>query len=199
MYFRTPNRARSSLPVILAAVGILSAALAIAPNASAQATEANQPGRRARITGIVIDLETKQPLATANVFILGTPITATTGADGRFVIASAPVGIYTIEAKRLGYGAQRFENIRLQADSVSTINFSLNDNPLILDQVTVAGTLNETSVAKSTISVAKITEADIPVPTTASAASMVQGKVAGVNIVRPSGAPGSDVNIVLRT
>lgn len=198
MHSRTPNRARASLPVVLAAVGMFSASLALAPNLYAQVTESQQ-GRRARITGTVVDIETKQPLAAANIFILGTPITATTGADGRFVINSAPVGIYTIEARRLGYGAQRFENTRLEADSATTLKFTLNNNPLLLDQVTTTGTLNETSVAKSTISVAKITEADLPVPTTASAASMVAGKVAGVNIVRASGAPGSGTNIVLRT
>jgi TonB-linked SusC/RagA family outer membrane protein len=197
MYFRTPNRARAPLPFILAAVGMFGATLAYAPSVHAQAAASTQG--RARVTGTVVDLESKQPLATANIFIVGTPITAVTGADGRFVIPSAPAGIYTIEAKRLGHGSQRFENVRLVADSVHTFSFTLNNTPLMMDQVTVSGTMNETSVAKSTISVAKVTEADIPVPTTASAASMVQGKVAGVNIVRPSGAPGSGVNIVLRT
>ncbi len=199
MKSRPTHHVRAPLPALLTIVGLFTASLAIAPSTFAQTTEASQAGRRARISGTVIDLDTKQPLATANIYILGTPITATTGPDGRFVIASAPVGIYTIEAKRLGYGPQRFENIRLQVDSVTKLQFTLNSNPLLLDQVTVAGTLNETSVAKSTISVAKVTEADLPVPTTASAASMVAGKVAGVNIVRPSGAPGSGVNIVLRT
>ncbi|MEO7997171.1 MAG: SusC/RagA family TonB-linked outer membrane protein [Gemmatimonadaceae bacterium] len=198
MYFRIPHRARASLPVVLATVGMFSAALALAPSAGAQTTDA-QPSRRARVTGRVIDAATNQPLSAANIFLLGTPITATTGADGRFIIASAPAGIFTIEAKRLGYGAQRFENIRLRADSVTTLEFKLSDRPMMLDQVTVAGTIDPTSSSKSTFTVAKVDAADMPVPTTGSAAGMLAGKVAGVNITRSSGQPGSGVNIVLRT
>jgi TonB-linked SusC/RagA family outer membrane protein len=158
-----------------------------------------QQRNRARLTGRVVDAVTNQPLAAANIFILGTPITATTGPDGRFVIASAPTGIFTIEAKRLGYGADRFENTRLRADSVTVLEFKLRDTPMRLDQVTVSGTINETSVAKSTITVDKLTAEDLPVPTTTSVAGAVMGKVAGVAVTRPSGAPGSGVNIVLRT
>jgi len=175
---------------------MFSASLAIAPSVSAQATE---PSRRARVTGIVRDAATNQPIASANIFILGTPITATTGADGRFSIASAPVGVYTIEAKRISYGAQRFENQRLRADSVTTLEFKLTDTPMRLDQVTVSGTMTETSMAKATITVDKIGLEELPVPTTSSAAGMVMGKIAGVAVTRPSGAPGSGVNIVVRT
>ncbi|MCC6318757.1 MAG: SusC/RagA family TonB-linked outer membrane protein [Gemmatimonadaceae bacterium] len=155
--------------------------------------------RRARVTGLVTDLETKQPLRGVNVIIVGTPVTATTGDDGRYAIASAPTGIFSIEAKFLGYSAQRRENIRLVADSVATINFMMNPSVLRLDQVTVSGTIDEVSVAKSTITVDKLTAADMPVPPTTSAAGAIAGKVAGVAITRPSGAPGSGVNILLRT
>ncbi|MEO7362374.1 MAG: carboxypeptidase regulatory-like domain-containing protein, partial [Gemmatimonadaceae bacterium] len=199
MSLRTPNRALAPLPIVLAAVGMFSASLAFAPAAFAQTTETAQPSRRARVTGTVVDAATGQPLATANVFVVGTPITATTGPDGKFVIASAPTGVFSIEAKRLGYGPQRIENIRLRADSVTTLEFKLNNSPLRLEQMTVSGTIDETSSAKSTITVDKLTQEDLPVPTTTSAAGMLMGKVAGVAINRPSGAPGSGVNIVLRT
>lgn len=198
MYFRTPRRARAQLQVVVAAVGMFSAALTFAPGASAQ-TDASQPNRRARVTGRVVDAATNQPLAAANIFIIGTPITATSTADGRFVITSAPPGIFTIEAKRLGYGAQRFENIRLIADSVRTLEFKLTDRPMMLDQVSVAGTVDAQSVAKSTFATSVVTAEQMPVPTTGSAAGMISGKVAGVNITRGSGRPGAGVNIQLRS
>ncbi|WP_373070623.1 TonB-dependent receptor plug domain-containing protein, partial [Gemmatimonas sp.] len=68
-----------------------------------------------------------------------------------------------------------------------------------LDQVTVSGSMDAQSVAKSTITVDKITSENIPVMPTGSAAGLIMGKVAGVAITRPSGKPGSGVNIVLRT
>ena len=126
-------------------------------------------------------------------------MTGTTGSDGRYTILSAPVGIFSIDARKLGFAQSRVENVRLHADSASTINFALNVSALRLDQATVSGTIDETSVAKSTISVDKITAEDMPVPPTTSAAGAIAGKVAGVAITRPSGAPGSGVNILVRT
>jgi TonB-linked SusC/RagA family outer membrane protein len=167
---------------------------------SAQAAaESTQPTRRARVVGLVTDVATKQPLAGVNVFLVGTPITASTGPDGRFIIPSAPAGLYNIDVRRLGYGPQRINNVRLVADSLITVNITLSVTSTRLDQVTVSGSMDAQSVAKSTITVDKITSENIPVMPTGSAANLIAGKVAGVAITRPSGKPGSGVNIVLRT
>jgi TonB-linked SusC/RagA family outer membrane protein len=174
-------------------------AIAVTNTLQAQDPIPTESVRRARITGKVTDLSTGEPLLGANVMVLGTPVTATTGADGRFVIVSAPTGIFSIEARRLGYTPNRVENVRLVADSVTTLNFVMNASMLRLDQITVTGTVQETSVAKATITVDKLTSEDLPVPPTTSAAGAIAGKVAGVAITRPSGRPGSGVNIVLRT
>jgi len=185
--------------LVLAAVTLLAASAVASPVLQAQTTPPAASPRRARVTGIVTDRSNKEPLAGVNIFIVGTPVTATTGPDGRYVIPSAPLGVFSIDARRLGFGPSRTENIRLQADSVATVDFSLSVSALRLDQVTVSGSIQETSVAKSTITVDKLTTEDIPVPPTSSAAGLIMGKVAGVAINRPSGAPGSGVNIVLRT
>lgn len=167
-----------------------------APTLAAQDAAATQTSRRARVAGVVTDVNTKQPLAGVNVFLVGTPITASTGADGRFVIPSAPVGLYNIDVRRLGYGQQRVTNVRLIADSLTTVNVALSVTSTRLDQVTVSGSMDAQSVAKSTITVDKITTENIPVMPTGSAAGLISGKVAGVAITRPSGKPGSGVNIV---
>ena len=61
-----------------AAFGVL-AFLSVPNMSQAQpATSAVPTGKRARITGIVTDLNTKQPIPSANVLLVGTPITATT-------------------------------------------------------------------------------------------------------------------------
>ncbi|MGH9202969.1 MAG: TonB-dependent receptor plug domain-containing protein, partial [Vicinamibacterales bacterium] len=174
-------------------------AIASADVLQAQDALPTQSPRRARITGRVVDLNTQEALAGANIVLQGTPVTATTGADGRFVIVSAPTGIFSVEARRLGYTPNRVENVRLVADSVTTLNFLMNASMLRLDQITITGTVQETSVAKATITVDKLTSEDLPVPPTTSAAGAIAGKVAGVAITRPSGRPGSGVSIVLRT
>ena len=190
-------------PLSRPATALLALALSLPTLTEAQPGRPDAPSattaRRARIAGVVTDVATGQALPGVNIFVVGTPITASTGADGRFAIPSAPVGIFPIEARRIGYGPQRVDNVRLIADSVATVTFKLSVAATRLDQVTVAGTMDATSVAKSTISVEKITSENIPIPPTGSAAGILAGKVAGVAINRPSGAPGSGVNIVLRT
>ena len=196
------HRTRCQPSRVLAAVlcaGVAWLTTTATPLAAQPAAETAQPTRRARIVGLVTDVATKQPLAGVNIFLVGTPITASTGADGRFIIPSAPPGLYNIDARRLGYGPQRINNVRLVADSVVTVNVLLSVTSTRLDQVTVSGTMDAQSVAKSTITVDKITGENIPVMPTGSAANLIAGKVAGVAITRPSGKPGSGVNIVLRT
>ena len=163
------------------------------------ATETAQQARRARVVGLITDVNTKQPLPGVNVLLVGTPITASTGPDGRFVISSAPAGIFNIDLRRLGYGPKRINSVRLIGDSVVTVNATLSVTSTRLDEVTVSGTMDAQSVAKSTISVDKLTTENMPVMPTGSAANLIAGKVAGVAITRPSGKPGSGVNIVLRT
>lgn len=158
-----------------------------------------QTARRARIVGTVTDVANKRPIEGANIFLVGTPITATTGPDGRFVIASAPPGVFNIDVRRLGFGSKRADNVRLIADSVTTVNFQLSITATRLDEVTVSGTMDAQSVAKSTITVDKLTAENMPVTPTGSAVSGLQGKVAGVAINRASGKPGSGAYIELRT
>ncbi|MES2522074.1 MAG: SusC/RagA family TonB-linked outer membrane protein [Gemmatimonadota bacterium] len=190
--------ARSALPFGFAALGIVSVTAVTASDLLAQNTPAASR-TRARINGRVTDILSGQPLEGVNVIIVGTPIATTTGADGRFVIASAPVGIYSVEAKRLGYGANTKQNVRLIADSLTTLNFALNNNPLRLDAMTTSATVESTTGRNSTVDVARLGTTDMPVASTGGAAQMLQGKVAGVTMTRSSGAPGSEPNIVLRS
>ena len=188
--------ARSALRLRIAIAGLLSIAILPVLDLDAQGAPSN---RRARLNGRVVDIGTGQPLEGVNVIIVGTPVAATTGADGRFVIASAPPGVFAVEAKRLGYGATQKANVQLRADSLTTLNFELNSNPLRLEAMTTSASMSETSGRQATVSVDKLSQEDMPVAVLGSAAGMIQGKVAGVQLTRSSGAPGSGVNIVMRT
>lgn len=195
---RIRGRARQTVTLVQRAFVALVALTVSASALSAQAT-AEPSSRRARITGRVTDANTGEPLENANVQIVGTTSTATTGADGRYVIISAPVGIYAVEARRLGFGPQVQSNIRLRADSVTTLNFSMLSNPLRLTEMVVSATVDPTSGLKTPYTVDKLTADNIPVAPTTSAAGALVGKVAGATIIRSSGAPGSGVTVQLRS
>src|SRR4051812_14887958 len=97
---------------VFGAIALGAALLNLPGPLQAQATPP-ATARRARLTGIVTEEGTKRPLAGVNIFVVGTPVTGTTGPDGRYVIPSAPVGIYSIDARRLGFAQSRTENVRL--------------------------------------------------------------------------------------
>ncbi|HEY0929881.1 MAG TPA: SusC/RagA family TonB-linked outer membrane protein [Gemmatimonas sp.] len=165
----------------------------------AQATETPSSARRARITGVVTDAASGQPLANANVQIVGTAVVATTGADGRYAIASAPIGIFHVEAKRLGFGRVVTENVRLRADSVSTLDFALPTNPLRLTEMVVSASVDPTSGLKTPYTVDKLTSEDVPVMPVSSPEAALVGKIAGATVIRTSGAPGSGAVVQLRS
>ncbi len=161
--------------------------------------DAESQVRNSRITGIVTDSDTKLPIPGVTVRVNGTTTAATSGEDGRYVITAPFSGVYTITARRIGYGERQIDNIRFVLDSVQTFNIELAVNQLRLNQVTVSATVDPTSGTKTPYTVDKLTRADLPVPTTTSAAGALIGKVAGANVTRASGAPGSGVFIQLRT
>ncbi len=163
------------------------------------ATSAGAQTRSARITGTVSDVETKLPIPGVTIRVAGTTTAATSGADGRYVLSAPFSGVYALTARRIGYGERQVDNIRFVLDSVQTINFQLNVNQLRLNQVTVSASVDPTSGNKTPYTVDKLTAADLPVPTTGSAAGALIGKVAGANITRASGAPGSGMFVQLRT
>ena len=163
------------------------------------AHDAESQTRNARITGVVTDVETKLPIVGVTIRVSGTTTAATTGEDGRYVLTAPFSGVYAISARRIGYGERLVENLRFVLDSVQTLNFELNASQLRLNQVTISGSVDATSGAKSVYGIDKLTAADLPVPTTTSAAGALIGKVAGANITRASGAPGSGVYVQLRT
>ena len=187
--------ARSTLGLLTLSVAVwLPPAL---PLAAQQPATPATAASRARVAGVVTDAASSQPMAGVTVRLVGTSFAAITGADGRYIIAATP-GLFNVEARRIGYGVGRQDNLRLIADSVVTLNFRLNDNPLRLQNVVVTGTIEPTQAIKSPYTVAQLTAADLPVPPNMSAAGAIQGKVSGAQIIRGRG-PGAGVNIQLRT
>lgn len=186
----TDKRSRQSWRALLMVAAVI-AALIPTQYAAAQSMS--------RVTGVVTDVESKQPIPGVTVRISGTTTAATTGDDGRYVLSAPFSGVYSIIARRIGYGERTADNIRLTPDSVLTVNFQLNVNQLRLNQVTVSASVDPTSGNKTPYTVDKLTAADIPVPTTTSAAGALIGKVAGATITRASGAPGSGVYVQLRS
>jgi outer membrane receptor for ferrienterochelin and colicin len=82
-------------------------------------------GTTGKIAGKVQDAESGDPLAGANILIIGTTLGAAADLDGDFAILNVPPGIYTVEARMMGYQSLRMTNVRVSIDQTTTIEFAL--------------------------------------------------------------------------
>ncbi|MFO7675596.1 MAG: carboxypeptidase-like regulatory domain-containing protein [bacterium] len=58
------------------------------------------------ISGVVLDVATRSPLAGASVIVTDTDLGAACDPDGRFIITGVPTGVWSVEASMIGYRSQ---------------------------------------------------------------------------------------------
>lgn len=73
------------------------------------------------IKGVVID-KSGEPLAGANILVIGTQTGGAAGPDGRYIISNLADGIYTIEVSMIGYERKRVERIVVKGTSSIEVN-----------------------------------------------------------------------------
>jgi TonB-linked SusC/RagA family outer membrane protein len=149
------------------------------------------------IRGRVIDGQTGQPLATAQVVVVGTSFGALSDASGNYTISNVPAGLYTVQVTRLGHAQTQRENVRVEDGVTVTVDFEMRTSALSLEGVVVTGLADPTSARRVPFTIARLGEESLQVPP-ANAISALQGKVAGASIITPA-QPGAGINILLRT
>jgi len=90
-----------------------------------------------KIAGSVIDKETKQVLAGANVFIEGTSIGAATDTKGEFHIINVPPGNYTLNVQMMGYALFQIEKLRVSVNRTAYVKVELTSTVLEGETVVV--------------------------------------------------------------
>jgi len=91
-------------------------------------------GTTGKISGIVVDAETGQGLAGANVIIEGTTLGAATDQRGNFIILMVPPGIYNVRAMMMGYNNFRYENVKVSIDLTTRLEYKLQSTVLEMGQ-----------------------------------------------------------------
>lgn len=151
------------------------------------------------VTGVVTDQVSGQGLAGAQVSLEGTTLGALAGDEGRFTISSVPAGTYTVVVTFLGRADVRREGVTVAAGETVSLEFQMRERALRLEGIVATGVVDPIEGVRMPFSVGRLTADDMPVRGTHSALAVLQGRVAGVHINRPSGQPGTGVNIMLRT
>jgi TonB-dependent starch-binding outer membrane protein SusC len=141
------------------------------------------------VTGTVND--GKEPLIGVTIVEQGTTNGATTDIDGNYSITVSG------ENSTLTFSFVGFESQSVVVGTQTEINIQMVEDFSILDEVVVVGygVVKRKDLTGSSVSVGGDKIQNLPVTT---AAQALAGKVAGVNIVSQSGAPGADVNILIR-
>lgn len=96
----------------------------------------------ANITGHVIDGEDDSHIAYCAIKILGTQTFALTNNGGHYVLRDLTPGTYKIEASMTGYRSEMRE-VKVEKDKTIEVNFKLQPDVFMLDQVVVTSSRSE--------------------------------------------------------
>ncbi len=79
-----------------------------------------------KITGTLIDADTKEPLIGATVGIKGTTKGAITDVDGNYLMLNVAPGTYVLEARYIGYATVSVQEVIVRTDLTTKLDFELN-------------------------------------------------------------------------
>ncbi len=163
----------------------VTASLTGAPQVTrAQSTE------KQTVRGKVTSAEDGSPLIGATIAEKGTTIGTTTDANGDFQLNASPEG--TLVVSFIGYTLQE-----VPVNNRSQIDVTLAADMQQLQDVVVVGYGTQRK-KDLTGSITKISGEQMIQPSAASFDQMLQGKAPGVQITQTTGAPGGNVNILIR-
>jgi len=136
------------------------------------------------ITGKVTG-ENGEPLAGVTISARGTQLSVTSGADGSFSI-DVPAGTTTLLFTYVGYTPQEINIV-----GQTTVTVQLKADAAALDDVVVVGygTQKRTNLTGAVGLVSGATLTKRPAP---NAATLLQGRVTGLQVTQPSAEPGKD-------
>jgi TonB-dependent SusC/RagA subfamily outer membrane receptor len=196
------RRGRRTSPIRQSRVTPLAAALALAilPGAllvtrplPLLAQPAAQQGT-GRVTGTVVG-EGNQPIANAQVLVVGTSLGVLTGADGRFSIGNVPAGAQAIRVQRIGY-QPRVQPVTVTAGQVATVTVTVVAAPTTLTALVTVGYTNEQR-RDVTGAVSSVRAEEIQDQKVATIEEALRGRVPGVQVSQ-GGEPGRPAQIVIR-
>ncbi|MAP70897.1 MAG: TonB-dependent receptor [Candidatus Marinimicrobia bacterium] len=111
-----------------------------------------------KISGIILDSKSGEPLAGVNVFLDDTPYGSATNTEGEYIILNVPPGDYTLRATYIGYASYRVNNVRVNLDRTTYQNFELKEAVIEGEEVIVVA--DRPLIQKDLTASQKITTAD---------------------------------------
>ena len=136
---------RGRPPHLLAVSCVVAFAASVGP--VAHPVSAQEPEQAGEIEGVVRDARTGDPLAGAQVSVVGTGRRAVTHGDGAFHLAGVARGAYDLRADRLGYQGATVEVAVGNESPVVVIE--LDSSPIAVQEMVVTATIGERAAAET--------------------------------------------------
>src|SRR5690606_30870199 len=149
------------------------------------------------IAGTVVDQATRQPIAGAQVHIPGTQIGQVTNDAGRFLILNVPAGVVRVRVQFLGYSAVEQE-VTVRAGETVTVDLAMMQEAIAIDEVVVTALGIPRAERGLGYAVQNVGTQQLEVAPQLDVVSVLQGKVAGVQVTATSSRPGASSRIVDR-
>lgn len=89
------------------------------------ATGETGESRTGEIRGRVLALKSNQPIAYANVIVVGTTMGAMSLGDGSFKLVNVPAGTYAVRVMMMGYAAVEKSRVIVEAGKVTEVDFAM--------------------------------------------------------------------------
>jgi TonB-dependent starch-binding outer membrane protein SusC len=151
------------------------------------------------ISGTVTDRSTGQPISAARVQVVGQQnLGANTDNTGKYLIRGIPVGAQSVRVTRIGYRPEA-QTITIAAGDTVTLNFTIGQSAVELQQVVVTGTGGATEKRKVGASIGSVdVAAQQELMPSVNFSQVLANKVTGVRSVGVGGGVGSGQDLRIR-
>jgi TonB-linked SusC/RagA family outer membrane protein len=148
-------------------------------------------GQQLTVRGEVTDSRTGETLPGVNIVVQGTLTGTISDANGNYSI-NVPSANSTLVFSYIGYAA-----LSVQVNGRTTLNVSLTEEAEALEEIVVIG-YGTQKKADVTSSIATVKSDNFIKGSVKDAGQLIQGKVAGLTVIYPTGDPTSRTQILLR-
>ncbi|MCR5890900.1 TonB-dependent receptor [Hymenobacter sp. J193] len=148
------------------------------------------------VSGRVLD-EKQAGIPGATVLVEGTSLGSSTNADGTYTVQNVPAGSHNLVISFVGFNTLKMAITVVAGQNLAVADAALLENANLLNEAVVIG---YGTVAKSDVtgSVASLKGSDLNKTPASSVDQLLQGKIAGVQVVVPSGEPGAGATVRIR-
>ena len=153
--------------------------------------------RQGTIIGVVTESTSSRPLSGAQVHIPNLNMGVLTNSEGRFLLQGVPAGVHSLETQVIGYASET-QSVTVVSGETVTVNFALAQRALAIGGIVVTGVAAETPRTQLGFTVERLDFSREMAVVPSSPEALLQGRIAGASIVRGSGQPGEEADIVLR-